>query len=226
LALLGIVGLVYWLVWASLKPAEAAPAPPRRPLIQPLAPVVMSGGDKREVSVVVDRRGYTGPLRVQAEGLPERVAPAVLPMPNDPDTFELRLAAEAGAEAPPTTVTVSLWVGPERAAEQCFTLTVQKFFCPRLKPLQPVTLKPGETRWIEAAVDLCGCERRLTLRMDGLPPGVGQRSVDTDPGTATARLDLAVGPDARPAVGFVTVVLLAGGVEADKQQIKVTVKNP
>jgi hypothetical protein len=223
-ALVSAAGLVCWLVWALLKPAEAAPAATQRPLLLPLEAVVMTGGGRREVGVVVDRQGYQGPLSIQAEGLPERVTCAVLPLPGDPNRFELRLTAEADAEAPSTTVAVSLWAGRERAAEQPFTLTVQKFLRPRLRPLAPVTLKPGETRSVEALVDLCGCDRPLTLRMEGLPPGVGQRPVLTPLGTATARLDLAVAADARPRAAFAHVVLLAGDVEADKQEIRLTVE--
>jgi hypothetical protein len=221
-------GLIGWLV----MPARKAPVDPPVGALRflRLAPtkVVLRGGREHELRIEVERHDRVGQMRLRVQGLPDGVdveggETKFLAGEGTP----VRVKLKAGVDAPDSSgeVRVTLWQGKKQLDAVGFNLTVRRFIKPRLPPLEGITLRAGERKRVVARVDRRGNTDPLVLRVEGrLPEGVKEHAQPAAAAPADeVSLELRAG-EAATEGGFIKLVLLADGIEADSKTIHLDVE--
>jgi pimeloyl-ACP methyl ester carboxylesterase len=217
-----LVAVVLLLTGAGRARVTPSP-PPGSPRLLAVAPVTVKAGQTVGLDVPVDRRAEAGPLVVRV------TAPAGITCPDgtlapEATTAHLELAAAPDAAPVEADLTLSLWAGGRKADEETVSVRVEMPALPRLAALPAVTLRPGEARGLDVAVDRRDYPGPLELRVDG-PSGLVRPGVlPLAAGETSARLDLAAGAAAEPRE--VRLSLWAGQQKADEQVLTVRVEKP
>ncbi|HEY7425329.1 MAG TPA: hypothetical protein VH682_13945, partial [Gemmataceae bacterium] len=216
------------LVWATLKKPPGPETTVRRPHLQPIDDVTVTGGHKHEVALAVERNECAEPLEVRVAGLPPAMKMLLktptLALGPDQEFAVLPLLAPLDIELPSCAVFVSLWQGGEKIEEQHFHLSVRKVPRPILhKPLN-LECQAGTSHVFTAQVERNGCQEPLALEFDGLPAGVRQErqsSADAD----SPRVRLTIPADAAPQdLVPVNLVLRAADAAADTKALFLNIK--
>ncbi len=221
---LPLLGLLTWALWPGHR---ANPLPPPRPTVAPLLPLTLRGGQRVPLEVVVERDGLNEPLQVSLGPLPEGLMAAPQPLPEGTSRATLELEAKLEVKGGKHQVPLSVWSKKRKVAEAVLALTVEELKFPRMaKEIGEVTLAPGKQRLIEIEIDRQGNDDSLTVRVEGLPPGVEQHAAPARPPGRVIVLQLKATADAGEKSEFVVVALMAGRHEVARQTIKVTVRRP
>ncbi len=77
----------------------------------------------------------------------------------------------------------------------------------KLRPLAPLTLKPGTQHSYPVQVERLHCPGKLELRLESLPAGITFQSEGIKPDSNEGRIELAIAADVRPWSGNVRVVV-------------------
>jgi pimeloyl-ACP methyl ester carboxylesterase len=219
------VPLAVWAVW-SHRPTDKHNTPllPRLPTIPA---VVMNGGEKRDLEIVVILNGCLKPLGVLVEGLPEGVTYQPVPLAADEVVARVQLSAAPNAEVEPSEVRMTLWMDGEKIDEQPFDLTVRKIPLPRLHVVPSLALLPGQRTGLDVPVDRRGYPGVLTVRAEDLPEGVTQSSLTQNPPPLIPRLEIEADAGVKPGVYTMTLCLLADVYEVDRQRpVQLEVRKP
>ena len=230
LAALGAVALVSFLVvnvlvWSMVKPP---PAPPvvDRPALAPIDDVVLKGGQRREITLAVERNGCRDPLTIHVDGLPADMKAPVLTVAPEQDAVAFPVLAPLDVEVPPRDVFVSLWQGGERLQEARFRLAIRKVPRPVLRQPEPIPCKAGAAFVFVSDVDRRGCSEPLTLRFEGLPAAIHQECLPVQ-GNEPPRVKLTVAAVAALQEPFsATVTLRVGDVVADTKLLSFLIEKP
>jgi hypothetical protein len=218
---LPLVALLMWALWPRPKVA-----PPPRPAVMELAPLTIKAGERKSLAVTVDRQGSTDVLVVRLDGLPPGVtAPAQTLGPTE-TTVKLEFRARADVASAAHSITVALLSeGKEKVGEGALRLTVRAFVAPEIISVAPedVVLKPRERRVVEIKVDRKGNDGPLSVRADGLPPGVEALVVPAVTGGDVIVLELTARGDAEPLARFPKLTILVDELEGGAKTFKVTV---
>lgn len=206
----------------------ATPGPPpqaRDPVIVMLNPeLVFRGGESGTLDLVINRNDCTDPLVVQTDGLPGQVTATKPEVDPSTDTAQVRLTAELRAECLRRPVTVSVWAGGRKVADQTVKLTVAKRLLPRLLAPNPVILKRGEERTLTFRIDRHGCTEALHLKLLELPANVVQQSTEVAGQRDTLPLNLRAASDAPATTKLVQLGLFLGPHPIQQELVAITVE--
>jgi hypothetical protein len=181
---------------------EQEPPPPSSHVeLDPLPDLAFEGGHQRSILIKLSRNGCPGDLTVHAEGLPAGVSQQPCVLATDREEAHLVLSAGFNAECPSHPLTIAVWQGNLKMAEQEVQLTVTRFRPPRLRDIEPLRLEPGEKRFLRLAVQREGYTGSLRVEVNDLPPGVSQRCLPAADGASTITLELTAAEKARSVTG-------------------------
>jgi hypothetical protein len=205
--------------------------PPAAPVFSALPPLTLRPGASATLELKIDRKGYAEPITLITEGLPEKVTitrggaaaaaestdegaseaqPDQLVLAENESSLKLTIAAAADAAEGQSTPKIAATVREQRV-EAPLKLTIERFAV-RLRPLPVITLKPGESKTLDVAVERRSYNGPLKLVPEGLPEKITANTLDVPAGQTKAQLQLAAATDAPEQIASAALAGSAGGL--------------
>jgi hypothetical protein len=205
------------------------PPPPvqTRPRLAEVAALDLGAGHDLEFVVPIERQSTKEPLTVRMDGLPGGVSyePGNLPPGEGPTTVRMRLKAVPEAAAFTGDVIIGLYQDKNQLDEQKVSLTLTAFLWPELDAIGPISVEVGKSRLLQVRVKANGNTDPWKLDIRDLPMGVKFHPPTTPPtaGMVATVIEANASAPERDGV-IIEVVLLAGGVVADRRPVPLSVE--
>lgn len=193
-------------------PAPAASAPALR--INAATAANVEPGATVLIDVAIDRAGVQGPIKISAEGLPEKVTAVPVEIAPNQNSVKLTVAAAADAADGELPIRILAQAG-ESQGEHSLTVSVKKVLPPKFLPLNAVSLQLGQTATVDVQLERNGHEGPIQIKLDGLPAQVTAKPLVIAAGEATGKLELSAGANAPEAAKDVRVLATVAGRSAE-----------
>lgn len=178
-------------------PAAPPPPPPPKPIqLASFSPISVDPGQSVKVTVKVDRAGNQGPIDLAVSGAPEGVTISVGQIPDGENegVLEIRADERLGDQEQKAELKVVAKLG-ELSAEQTLALTIRKVNLPTFRPVNDVTLFPGNPVTIKVGLDRNDFAGPIPLRLEGVPPKIEAKVQDLLAGATELEVRLEPAPD-------------------------------
>ncbi|MBC7353831.1 MAG: hypothetical protein H5U08_15820, partial [Thermogutta sp.] len=168
-------------------------------------------GGEISFQVDLDRKGYTGPLALRVEQLPEGVVAEPVTVAESDRQAIVRLRAEPQAKEGDFSVPVVLAAGA-RTASRPIKLVIRKNLF-TVDCFRVVTLKPGESRDVDIPIRRNGYAGPITFTFENLPEGVTLTASEVPAGATSVKFHFSVNPQAHERVRSVWVQARGSGAD-------------
>lgn len=215
-------GIIVWIIVQAVFSGGDADAAPVR--LEPISDVTLTAGKSRNLDIKVERKGYDGPIGIQLEGLPPKVAANPVTIPADRKEAGLVLITLPDATEASREVRLIASFG-EQHVETRFRITVKQAAAFQFEPIAAVTLAPGQTTFVDIKLDRRGVEGTIDLKVEGLPAKVTAGSSTIAADQSSGKLQLTAAADAGDVEATAQVAASIGGRRSD-EPLRISVKKP
>jgi hypothetical protein len=188
-------------------------------------PVILHSGESQILTAPVDRRGFTGRLKLTVKRLPDGVSLSETSPPAGEDTVAVGLRAAAAARPAAGFVRLELWAGDILADERPLALSVEPARAVRMPQLVlrgALAVEPGKNSRLRVGLDRQGYCGPVELALRDLPEGVTCEPASIDGEDTEGEVEVRVGADVVP--GEYAAHLLARVKDETVQDIPLTVR--
>ncbi|WP_347243729.1 hypothetical protein [Thermogutta sp.] len=168
-------------------------------------------GEEVPIQIELDRKGYTGPLSLRVEQLPEGVIGEPVSVPDDAQKVTLQLKAGTEAKEGEFSAQVVLAAGARTAARPIKLVIRKNLFA--VDCFRVVTLKPGESRDVDIPIRRNGYAGPITFTFENLPEGVTLTASEVPAGATSVKFHFSVNPQAHERVRSVWVQARGNGAD-------------
>lgn len=169
----------------------------------------LNPGGEASLSVDLDRKGYTGPVTLRVEQLPEGVASEPVNVAEGAQQATLHFKAGPQVKEGDFSAQVVLAAGGRTASRPVKLVIRKNLFT--VECFRVVTLKPGETRDVDIPIRRNGYAGPITLTFENLPEGVTLTASEVPAGATSVKFHFSVNPQAHERVRSVWVQATGSG---------------
>lgn len=180
---------------------------PNLPAFQPVQGIVVQPGTTANVTLILQRNGYAGPIEMRPEGVSEKIAIRATNVADGQNESKLEIVA--AADAPDATHMLRV-AGSAQGRPFSMTIPLQVAKQPFIvNSFRVVTLKPGDAKTIQIPIARKAFQGALKIAAENLPEGVTMPGIELPPGQASATVTLTASPETKERIRTARIVASA-----------------